>query len=403
MSSWTERPLGELLDVLIDHRGKTPKKLGGDGFTDFGVPVVSAMHVRNGRVDLTLQRRYVPEWMFKRWMPVRLQRGDVLLTSEAATFGAIAQVPTNDDLVLSQRLFALRGRSGVLDSSYLRYFLESEPGQQRLRERASGSSVTGIRQSELVRVLVPLRDFAEQRRVAAVLGALDDLIENHRTQALASIDLAKAVIQAAPADRRVRVVDEANVRRGLSYKGAGLAAVGMPMVNMGSAANFGWLKRDGWKHYVGDYKPRHVARGGDLIITNTEQTWRQEIIGWPMLVPSDIHEALFTHHTYLVDFSAESAWMRLALWAHLFTNEARAVLDGSIRGTTVANLPIGAVEALTFPVPTEDSTHLDAGRALLESAWADEVAQIEFSRTRDELLPLLMSGKVRVSEDLAVA
>ena len=40
---------------------------------------------------------------------------------------------------------------------------------------------------------------------------------------------------------------------------------------------------------------------------------------------------------------------------------------------------------------------------VLESAWADEIAAIDASRTRDELLPILMAGKVRVSEDLAVA
>ena len=39
-----EEDLGKLLDVIIDHRGKTPKKLGGVDFKDSGVPVVSAYH-----------------------------------------------------------------------------------------------------------------------------------------------------------------------------------------------------------------------------------------------------------------------------------------------------------------------------------------------------------------------
>jgi hypothetical protein len=218
-----------------------------------------------------------------------------------------------------------------------------------------------------------------------------------------TIELAKAVLWNAPADKRYRVGAIADVRRGLSYKGAGLADAGKPMVNMGSAANFGWLKRDGWKYYVGDYKPRHIAHASDLIVTNTEQTWRQEIIGWPMLVPSDVPEALFTHHTYLVDFRPESRWLRLPLWAHLFTDPARSVIDGSIRGTTVANLPIDAIENLSFTAPPQDHPSICAAQVLLESAWGDEIAAIDASRARDELLPILMAGKVRVSDDLTVA
>ncbi|MFI5623431.1 restriction endonuclease subunit S [Nocardioides sp. NPDC051685] len=267
----------------------------------------------------------------------------------------------------------------------------------------SGSAQPSLNRNYLAQIPVSVPDVDEQRRISSVLGALDDLIENHRSMSSAAVGLAKATLIDAPADAQVRVGDVAEARRGLSYKGAGLADTGIPMVNMGSAANFGWLKRDGWKFYVGDYKPRHVARAGDLIITNTEQTWRQEIIGWPMLVPGDVREALFTHHTYLVDFTPEMRWMRLPLWAYLFTDEARARFNGSIRGTTVANLPIDVVENLVFPAPPEDHPSLRAAQSLLESAWADELAAADLTRTRDELRPLLMSGKVRVSENLAVA
>jgi hypothetical protein len=172
------------------------------------------------------------------------------------------------------------------------------------------------------------------------------------------------------------------------------------MVNMGSAANFGWLKRSGWKYYVGEYKPRHLTHAGDLIITNTEQTWRQEIIGWPLLVPSDVSAALFTHHMFLVDFKPEHKWLRLPLWAHLYQPEVRAVLDGAVRGTTVANLPIDVVECLAFPAPGSDHPALAAAQALLESTWSSELAEAGLEDARDELLPLLMSGQVR-TEDVA--
>lgn len=161
------RLLGEVLDLLLDHRGKTAKKLGGD-FVQSGVPVISAIHIKGGRICWDERHRFVTRDMFERWMPERTRAGDVLLTSEAP-LGSVASVEDDDPLVLSQRLFCLRGAVGVLDNQYLRYFLESPVGQRRLLQRSSGTTVTGIRQSELRRVVIPVPSLADQRRIVALL------------------------------------------------------------------------------------------------------------------------------------------------------------------------------------------------------------------------------------------
>lgn len=75
-------PLGDVLGLLIDHRGKTAKKLGGE-FVDSGVRVVSAKHIKDGRVRFEERHRFVTYEMFERWMPEPTRAGDVLLTSEA--------------------------------------------------------------------------------------------------------------------------------------------------------------------------------------------------------------------------------------------------------------------------------------------------------------------------------
>ena len=40
-TTWRKVKLGEVLSLLIDHRGKTPKKLGGDWSRE-GIPAISA-------------------------------------------------------------------------------------------------------------------------------------------------------------------------------------------------------------------------------------------------------------------------------------------------------------------------------------------------------------------------
>ncbi len=170
--------LGSLVSIIIDHRGKTPKKLGGD-FVQLGIPVISAKSVKDGRIINEDDLRCVTQEMFDRWMSVRLQSGDVLLTSEAP-LGEVAFLQDQYDYCLGQRLFALRADPHVLDGRFLYYALRSMPVQQRLHARATGTTAQGIRQSELVKVKVPVLPLEEQRAIAAVLGALDDKIELNR-------------------------------------------------------------------------------------------------------------------------------------------------------------------------------------------------------------------------------
>lgn len=52
--------------------------------------------------------------------------------------------------------------------------------QARLRDRSSGTTVLGIKQSELRKVEIELPSFEYQKSIAAILGCLDDRIDNLR-------------------------------------------------------------------------------------------------------------------------------------------------------------------------------------------------------------------------------
>jgi type I restriction enzyme S subunit len=198
--------LGNALDELLDHRGQTPGKLGGD-FTDDGVRVISAIHIKGGRVDFEQRRRYVPPEMFIRWMPTRTRAGDVLLTSEAP-LGSVAQVPDDEPLVLSQRLFCLRGKLGLLDNDYLYYFLQAPQARRQLTARSSGTTVTGIRQAELRQVDIDLPSLADQRAKVANLNLAEDAITSttealHRAQKR-GVALRRDLLRAAFSGRLTR-------------------------------------------------------------------------------------------------------------------------------------------------------------------------------------------------------
>jgi type I restriction enzyme, S subunit len=236
------------------------------------------------------------------------------------------------------------------------------------------------------------------RRTALVnmLSSLEAKIEANSRLVRLLRNLAVAMLQQA-ADPAARFVVNlvADVRKGLSYTGAGLADEGMAMVNLANAENFGWFKRSGLKYYTGVYKPRHVASPGSLLVSGVDLTWRLAIIGWPMLLPEDVGPALFSHHIFLVDFRPEWDWLRLPLWAHLYANNVRAHLEGMVYGTTVATLPAEALTDLEFSATPRDAPALSAANDLIRRAWAAERETKALSALRDTLLPPLLSGELR--------
>ncbi len=185
--------LGDLLDLVIDYRGKTPKKLGGD-FSDSGVPVISAIHIKRGKIVWEERERFVTKEMFQKWMKDPLKKGDVLLTSEAP-LGEVALVPSDEDLVLSQRLFALRTKPELLDSKYLMYFFQSSFGQEQLRGRSSGSTVIGIRQAELINIDIPCPPIAQQRMIGKVLANIDAKILANEDLSQSLEDIAQTIFK----------------------------------------------------------------------------------------------------------------------------------------------------------------------------------------------------------------
>ena len=168
--------IDEVVEDILDRRGVTPLKLGGD-FTQQGHRVISAKIVKGGRIQLDADEpRFVDPAIYRKWMKIPLRQGDVIMTSEAP-LGELAYLSDSVDWALGQRLFAIRTRSDKLYGRFLYYALQTARVRDDIAGRASGTTVQGIRQTELRRVKVPVPSLPVQIEVATTLGALDDRID----------------------------------------------------------------------------------------------------------------------------------------------------------------------------------------------------------------------------------
>ncbi len=159
----------DVLEVIIDYRGKTPKK------SDSGIPTLSAKSVKNNHIDYSLCYYISPD-EYKRFMVRGFPKvGDVLLTTEAP-MGMVARLD-RDDVGIAQRLLTLRGKKGVLDNEYLLYFLQSSIGQSLLKARETGTTVTGIKQAEFRKIQINIPEISIQKKIEGILRRLDQKIE----------------------------------------------------------------------------------------------------------------------------------------------------------------------------------------------------------------------------------
>lgn len=172
---WSKQPLSELVEKIIDYRGKTPKKLGLDWSKDGKYRALSAKTVKTGGLVNEEQINLGDEELYTKWMKDEIKYNDILLTSEAP-MGEVLIWKSEEKIILSQRLFAIRIKESV-SPDYIYYYFISKRFQGELLARASGTTVIGIKQTELLKTHVILPEYKEQKAIANILTSFDNKIE----------------------------------------------------------------------------------------------------------------------------------------------------------------------------------------------------------------------------------
>lgn len=155
--------IGDSMEAIIDYRGKTPKK------AEFGVPLITARVVKGGA--LLEPTEFIAEEDYDAWMRRGLPKpGDVIFTTEAP-LGEVAQLDGRK-VALAQRLLVLRGKPSLLNNTFLKHVLTWQEVREQIVARSTGSTVRGIRQKELRKVMIPVPPLSIQqefeRRISLV-------------------------------------------------------------------------------------------------------------------------------------------------------------------------------------------------------------------------------------------
>jgi len=173
MSEWQNLNIGSICKKIIDYRGKTPEKVS------YGTKLITSKVIKNNRILDNANFEYIRDDKYEEVM----RRGkpelfDILFTTEAP-LGEVALIKNDEKIAIAQRIILLRANTDKVTPHFLFYSLIGPLGYGRIQQKGTGTTVLGIKNPELKKVILPIPPLPTQRKIAKILSNYDDLIENN--------------------------------------------------------------------------------------------------------------------------------------------------------------------------------------------------------------------------------
>lgn len=155
-------------------------------FCDSGRPIVKVRDFTTNSVD-TSSLDHVPEEIAEKHLRYELRAGDVVIqtvgswpTNPASVVGKCVRIPKSANRALLNQNAVKLIPSDKLDNDFLYYALKSPIFGDYIVGTAQGAASQAAVTLESIRAYkLPLPDLPTQRRIAGILSAYDDLIENN--------------------------------------------------------------------------------------------------------------------------------------------------------------------------------------------------------------------------------
>ena len=186
---WKRTSLREAGVTLTDCDHRTPPA------ADSGYPYVAIPQLKEGRLALADARRISPEHFADWTRKAKPQHHDVIL-SRRCNPGETAFVPAGLECALGQNLVLLRSDGTKVFPPFLRWLLNGPDWWEQVGTFVNvGAIFNSLKCADIPNFKMPLPPLAEQKAIAAVLGALDDKIELNRRMNATLEAMAQALFQ----------------------------------------------------------------------------------------------------------------------------------------------------------------------------------------------------------------
>ena len=372
-----------------------------------GYPSIRTPNIGRGRLILEGVNR-VSKKTYDLWARRAIPQTHDLILAREAPVGNVAIIPNGLKVCLGQRTVLIQPDRKNVNPHYLTYLLLGNEIQGRFKSVSTGATVAHLNVRDIRDLPLPeLPPLETQRKIAAILSAYDDLIENNLRRIKILEEMAQRQYREwfvnfrFPGHEKVRLVDSllGRIPEGWEVKDI----LELADVTYGFAFKSKQFNTEG--HGMPVVRIRDVLAG----VSGTDSTEkcgsRYRVKNGDILVgmDGDFHLGFWVGgNANLVQrvarFSSKGEMGRY----HLFLALQEPILhfNATITGTTVAHLGHTHIKTIKIAWPTEKV--LMKANSLLEPLL-DELLNLRFKnqilrQTRDLLLPRLISGELDMSD-----
>lgn len=392
--AWEKVKLGDICESVSDGDHLPPPK------SVDGIPFVTISNVNSSNQFDFKNTMFVPHEYYEKLDEKRKPRINDILYSIVGSFGIPVFIKESRPFVFQRHIAILRPDESRIHPRYLYYKMLSKDFYMKADAVAIGAAQRTISLASLRNMEISIPCIDSQKRIADILSAYDDLIENNQKQIKLLEEAAQRlykqwfidlrfpghettkIVDGIPQGWSVKTVDDiAEYINGYAFKPSDWQTKGYPIIKI-KEMNEG-VTADTPRNSGETISPKYVIGSGDIVFS-----WSATLaaIIW------DGETGLLNQHLFKViphkDFSREFVLQTIKNTLEEFQNLTT--------GSTMKHIQRGKLKEVKVNTPTSNiMKEFEKITEPIRNQILNKKKQIlDLIQSRDRLLPKLMNGEL---------
>ncbi len=389
MSEWQECKFSDLLvDESISYGIVQP----GQHTEINAVPVIRVNNIKNNKIE-TDDVLKVSSKIEEKYQRTRLEGGELLITV-VGSIGECAIVPNHLKGWNVARAVSVARIKKNFDKRFIKYCFKLDDLKFQMYGNTNDTVQPTLNLSSLKNLVLNVPTLPAQQAIANILSSLDDKIDllhrqNKTLESMAETLFRQWFIEEASEDWEETPLSQiANFLNGLACqkhppKNAidKLPVLKIKELNSGISESSDWATRE--------IKPEYIIENGDVIFA-----WSASL----MVKVWNGEKCILNQHLFKVTSTEYPKWFYL-MWCKHHLDEFISI--SSSHATTMGHIKRSDLDAAMVLVPSDDELTIMSEKMTpilnKQIGIAKQIKTLE--KLRDNLLPKLMSGEVRVRSE----
>ncbi len=391
-SRWKEIPLSKTTKFIVDNRGKTVPTASE------GIPLIATNCINNTSLYPVYENvRYISNEIYDNWFRSHPESGDIILTLKGSQNGAVCLVPDPFNFAIAQDMVALRADEKVIYPYFLFAALRSDDVQHQIKNLDVSGVIPHLKKSDFDKLILPFPDMHTQMAIGDIYFNLSNKVELLERQNKTLEQLAETLFRQWFVEEAEECWEVGTLDNVISVKGGTTPST---------------AKSEYWDGDINWTSPRDLSNATSIFLFNTERKITEKGL-------SQIGSGLLPIGTVLLSSRAPIGYLTITeipvainqgyiaivcdkivsnYFVYLWCKANMETIENAGNGSVFQEISKTSFKGLEIVIPSIKKLNLfdNEIEPLFQKIKSNQLQIRTIVKTRDALLPKLMSGEVRV-------